>query len=229
MSTTVKTEEVAVGSVLVVTDDQRKTLREISEYQSSGVRVGEKVLSLPSIFMPVILGQASQADFVRSSGLDKNEVGRLFHVARIVYYTKVTGAEVALLVANFVYKQSRNGVAFDDIEMRFKRKPSQKMDSLGNPVPHKWVEGDTDVAGKLATNSLEAVRERRKAERAAAGKATTIRKVKTLGQRLEALIAEANAITESVTTQGVVTEDLKVLIQPLGDAMGDLLGVLSAD
>lgn len=229
MSTTVKAEEVTVGDTLVVTDDQRKTLREISEYQSSGVRVGERVLQLPAIFLPVILGQASQSDFVRASGLDKNEVGRLFHTGRIVYYTKVTGAEVALLVANFVYKQSRSGVSFEDIELRFKRKPSQKVDSLGNPTPMKWVEGDTDVAGKLATNSLEAVREKRKAERAAAGKATTIRKVKTLGQRLEALIAEANAITESVTTQGVVTDDLKALVQALSDATGDLLGVLSAE
>lgn len=228
MSTPTQVEEVAVGGNLVVTDDQKKILREISEYQESGVRVGEKILSLPAIFLPVILGQASQADFGRASGLHKNEVGRLFHTARVVYFTKVTGAETALSVANFVYKQSRLGVSFDAIEERFKRKPSQKLDSLGNPVPMKWVEGDTDVAGKLATNDLETVREKRKAERAAAGKATTIRKVKTLGQKLEALIADANALTESVTTQGVVTDDLKALIQPLSDAMTDLIEVLSA-
>lgn len=217
------------SGVITISEEQRKTLREVLDYQEAGVRVGEKVLSLPSIFLPVILGEASQADFVTASKLNKNEVGRLFHTAVIVYHTKVTTPATALKVANFVYGMSRTGVKFEDIETRFKRKPAQALNALGQPNPMRWVQGDLEVESRLATNELEKAREARRAQRIAEGKGgTTSRKVKTPAQRMASVTDEIVAITEAITTMGVVTEDLKLLVQAFTDASNDLVAVLSA-
>lgn len=229
MSTTVKTEEVAVEKSLVVTDEHKAVLQEIISYQESGARVGERVLRLPEIFASVLFGQATQVDFARASKLGENVVGRLFLTATILYYTKVTSPRVALDLSTYVQKETTGKEAskFSDVTERFKNKVGG-FDAFGQPKPSRWVEGDLEVAARISKNELEVARDLKKAKKLAEGKAPAPRKVPTLAQRLVKQAQEVQAITNAITVQGVVTDDVREAYKELSEAIEDLAEIISA-